>query len=149
MRQMWEVRGWWKMIHTLPMAIILGVSVLAAVIAGLTAVSFCRSIARATVAEKLVPEVAIAAMPEVVPEVFPRNLTGQVVWVDNGSRRMTVEQSGGITSEKVTFAVAEPAAPMLAELQPGDLVRLGYVEAHGQFIARAITMIPAEHETGR
>lgn len=149
MRHVWEIRGWWKKINTLPMAIILGASVLAAVIASLTAVSFCRSSARATVAEKRVPEVATAAVPEVVPEVFPRNLTGQVVWIDNGSRLMTVEQSEGWTSEKITFAVAEPAAPMLAELQPGDLVRLGYVEAHGQFIAKAITMIPAEDETGR
>lgn len=135
------------MINTPPMAIVLGASVLAAVIASLTAVSFCRSPARATVAEKLVPEVAIAAMPEVVPEVFPGNLTGQVVWVDNGSRRMTVEQSGGFTSKKATFAVAEPAVPMLTELQPGDRVLVGYVEAHGQLIARAIEKIPAEPES--
>jgi hypothetical protein len=54
---------------------------------------------------------------------------------------MTVKHSGWVTSKEVTSAVAEPVVPALAEVQPGDLVRVGYVEVHGQFIARAITEI--------
>ena len=96
-------------------------------------------------------QVFAATTTEPTPEAFPKNLTGEVVSVDKGSRQMKVKQPRwlGSASKEVTFAVAEPAAPMLAELQPGDRVLVGYVEAHGQLIARAINKIPAERETAR
>ena len=131
------------------METVVGVSVLAVVITGLTALSFCQSFAQDTLGEKPVPIPVIVAATEAASEAFPKNLTGEVVSVDKGSRRMTVKPLGWLTSEEVTFAVAEPVVPMLANLQPGDRVRVGYVEAHGQLIARAITKVPAECETGR
>jgi hypothetical protein len=118
--------------------------VMVVLIAALTALSFGLGFVWPTPAEKADSGQVLAAATELMPEAFPKNLTGQVVSVDKGARQMTVKHSGWITSEKVTFAVAEPAAPMLAELQPGDLVRVGYVEAHGQLIARAITKIPED-----
>ncbi|HET7853743.1 MAG TPA: hypothetical protein VFM04_04725 [Candidatus Methylomirabilis sp.] len=100
-----------------------------------------------TPAEKAdLAQVFAAVATEPTPEAFPKNLTGEVVSVEKGRRTMTVKESGLFTSKEVTFAVAEPVVPMLAELQPGDLVRVGYVEAHGQLIARAITKILAEPE---
>jgi len=91
-------------------------------------------------------QVFAATTTKPTPEAFPKNLTGEVVSVEKGRRQMTVQPSGWFTSGEVTFAVAEPVVPMLANLQPGDLVRVGYVEAHGQLIARAITKIPPEPE---
>jgi hypothetical protein len=118
--------------------------VMVLLIAALTALSFGLGFVWPTPAEKADSGQVLAAATELMPEAFPKNLTGEVVSVDKGARQMTVKQSGWITSEEVTFAVAEPAAPMLAELQPGDLVRVGYVEAHGRLIARAITKIPED-----
>jgi hypothetical protein len=119
-------------------------------VAAVMAVAFGPSFAQVNLGEKAVPgQVVVAAEPEATPEEFPKNLTGEVVSVEKGRRQMTVKESGLFTSKEVTFAVAEPVVPMLAELQPGDRVKVGYVEAHGQFIARAITKIPPEPETGR
>jgi len=116
-------------------------------VATLMALSFGLGLVWPTPAEKADPGQVFAAAA--APEAFPENLTGEVVSVDKGSRRMTVKQLGWLTSEEVTFAVAEPVVPMLANLQPGDWVRVGYVEVHGQLIARAITKVPAERETGK
>jgi len=119
-------------------------------IAPLMALSFSLALVWPTPAERADPgQVFAAAKTEPTPEAFPKNLTSEVVSVDKGSRRMTVKQLGWLTSEEVTFAVAEPVVPMLANLQPGDWVRVGYVEVHGQLIARAITKVPAERETGK
>ncbi|MGH7352454.1 MAG: hypothetical protein ACREJJ_08790, partial [Candidatus Methylomirabilales bacterium] len=92
---------------------------------------------------------AAAVATEPTPEAFPKNLTGEVVSIDKGSRQMKVKRPWwlGVASQEVIFAVAEPAVPMLTELQPGDRVLVGYVEAHGQLIARAIEKIPAEPES--
>jgi hypothetical protein len=123
--------------------------VMVVLIAALTALSFGLGFVWPTPAEKADSGQVLAAATELMPEAFPKNLTGQVVSVDKGARQMTVKQSGWVTSKEITFAMAEPLVPMLAEVQPGDLVRVGYVEVQGQFIARAINKIPAEHETGR
>lgn len=99
-------------------------------------------------AEKAVQrQVGVAAKREAPPEGFPEKLTGEVVSADYGARRMTVKQSGSFTSEEITFAVVEPVAPMLGELQPGDRVTVGYVREHGHLIAMAIRKVPAEHGT--
>jgi hypothetical protein len=118
-------------------------------IATVMALSFGRGLVLPAPAEKADPGQVFAAATEPIPEAFSKNLTGEVISVDKGARQMTVKQSGWVTSKEITFAVAEPLVPMLAEVQPGDLVRVGYVEVQGQFIARAINKIPAEHETGR
>jgi len=124
--------------------------VIVLLLAALMALAFGLGPVWPTPAEKAdLAQVFAAVTEEPTPEAFPKNLTGEVVSVEKGRRTMTVKESGLFTSKEVTFAVAEPVVPMLAELQPGDRVRVGYVEADGQFIARAITKIPAEPETGR
>jgi len=125
--------------------------VIVLLIAALMVLSFGLGLVWPTPAEKADRGQVVVVVAEPTPGAFPKNLTGEVVSVDKGSRQMKVKQPRwlGSASKEVTFAVAEPAAPMLAELQPGDRVLVGYVEAHGQLIARAINKIPAERETGR
>lgn len=115
-------------------------------VAAVMAVAFKASFAQVNLAEKAIRGQVVV---EAEPQAFPGNLTGEVVSVDTGVRRMTVKQSGSFTSEEITFAVAEPVAPVLAELQPGDRVTVGYVRAHGHLIARAISKVPAEPGTGK
>jgi len=119
-------------------------------VAAVTAVAFGPWFFQATLGEKAVPvPLVVAAVPEATPEVFPENLTGEVISVDEGARQITVKRTKWFASKQVTFAVAEPAAPVLAELQPGDWVQVGYVKARGHLIARAITKISADRETGQ
>lgn len=66
--------------------------------------------------------------------------------MDEGARQMTLMYSGWLTSKEVTFAVAEPAVPMLAEIQPGDQVEVGYSEVEDRLVAMTINKIPAEQK---
>lgn len=92
-------------------------------------------------------QIMVAAKGEAGPEAGLESFTGKALSVDKGARRMTLKQSGWFTSREVTFAVAEPAVPMLAEIQPGDRVTVDYAEAHDQLIVKTITEVPAERET--
>lgn len=116
-------------------------------VASVTVVGHGANLTQAYLGKKAVQGV-VAARPEASPEAFPENLTGEVVSVDTGSRQLTVKPSGGATPGEVTFAVAEPAVPVLAGLRPGDRISVGYVRAHGHLIARAINKVPAEHISG-
>jgi hypothetical protein len=118
--------------------------------AALMALSFGPSFALATLGENPVPgKVVMAATPQAGPQASLRNITGEVVSVDKGARKMSLKELGWFTSEEVTFTVAEPAVPTLAELHPGDRVTVWYIEAHGQLIAKTITKISAERASGR
>ena len=88
----------------------------------------------------------VAAKPEVTPEANPESLTGEVVAVDQEAKRLTVKESGWFTSKETTFTVAEEATPILAELQPGDEVKVGYFKHDEELIASSLSRSPAEQE---
>lgn len=90
--------------------------------------------------------IVVAAKPG-VESVAPESLTGKVISVEKGARRMTVRYDGWFTTKEITFAVAEPAVPMLDGIREGDRVIVGYSEARDQLIARTITKLPAEGDT--
>lgn len=86
----------------------------------------------------------VAAKPEVRSHASLKNVTGEVVSIDKAQKTMTIKESGFLRSEEVTFAVAEPVVSELDSLRPDDQVTVGYVEAHGQLIAKRITKVAAQ-----
>lgn len=114
------------------------------IVAALTALSFRSTFAEAmSSAKSATGQIVVAAGPEVSIQ-FLESLTGEVVSVNQEAKQLTVKQSGWFTSKEMTFTVAEQATPMLAELQPGDEVKVGYFELDGQLIASVISRAPAE-----
>lgn len=91
--------------------------------------------------------IVVAAKPGVESDVAPESLRGEVISVEKGARRMTLRYDGWFTTKEITFAVAEPAVPMLDEIREGDRVIVGYTEARDQLIAKTITKLPAEGDT--
>ena len=66
-----------------------------------------------------------------------RHLAAEIVSVDQGSKTVTVKH--GWNSKETTFAVEGDAAARLADLKPGDHVRIGYIDNQGQMTAKTIT----------
>jgi hypothetical protein len=115
-------------------------------IAGLTLVALGPSNAQAK-PDPGRESIVVAAKPGVKSDVAPESLTGEVISVEKGARRMTVRYDGWFTTEEITFAVAEPAVPMLDGIREGDRVAVGYSEARDQLIAKIITKLPPERDT--
>lgn len=116
-------------------------------IAVLTALTVHAGMAEATPDAQPVPApIVVAAESQAASEAATKSLTGEVIAVDEGARQMILKYSGWFTSREVTFAVAEPAAAILAEIQPGDQVEVGYTEVEDQFVAMTINKLPAAGE---
>jgi Cu/Ag efflux protein CusF len=65
---------------------------------------------------------------------------GEVLTVDPGAKVLTVKTRGW-RGRELTFAVEEAAAATLADLHPGDRVRVRYAESDGKLDATAITRL--------
>jgi len=114
-------------------------------IIALTALAVHSGITEATPDAKAVTEhIVVAAESQAGSDAASKSLTGEVISVDEGARQMTLKYSGWLTSKEVTFAVAEPAVAMLAEIQPGDQVEVGYSEVEDRLVAMTINKLPAE-----
>ena len=68
-----------------------------------------------------------------------RHLAAEIVSVDQGSKTVTVKH--GWNAKETTFAVEGDAAARLANLKPGDHVRIGYIDNQGQMTAKTITSL--------
>ena len=66
-----------------------------------------------------------------------RHLAAEIVSVDQGSKTVTVKR--GRNAKETTFTVEGDAAARLADLKPGDHVRIGYIDNQGQMTAKTIT----------
>ncbi len=66
-----------------------------------------------------------------------RHLTGEIVSVDQSAKTITVKH--GRKAKELTLAVEDAAAGTLADLKPGEHVRIGYVDDHGRMTAKSIT----------
>lgn len=73
-----------------------------------------------------------------------RHMTAEVKSVDAAAKRLTVKRS---TGREVTLTVAPEAAAALADLKPGERVRITYLRSGGQLTAQAIS--PVAHAATR
>jgi len=68
----------------------------------------------------------------------PHRLAGEVVAVDQAAKTVTSKFMVRSEPREATFSAEEQAAPTLADLKPGDHVRVGYHKEQGQLIAHSI-----------
>lgn len=129
-------------------------------LAALTILSFASSsFAQATPDEKSAPaEFAKLAKAETPKAAKPKSLIGEVVSVDQQGKTVTIKTAGRRMRrmppprkpKELTFAMEEKAAPMLADLKPGDRVRVTYVKTEGKLTANAIVKtLPEARERTR
>jgi Cu/Ag efflux protein CusF len=78
------------------------------------------------------------AMAETPMAAKPHRLFGEVVAVDQAAKTVTIKFMVQSKPREATFSVEEQAAPTLADLKPGDHVRVGYNKEQGQLIAHSI-----------
>ncbi len=67
-----------------------------------------------------------------------RHMTAEVKAVDAAAKRLTVKRS---TGREITLTVAPEAAATLADLKPGERVRITYQRSGGQLTAQAISPV--------
>jgi len=83
-------------------------------------------------------------MPSVVAaQNSPRQTTGKVLTVNRDAQALTVKSitPDGREIDSV-FSVQEAAARDLADLRPGEMVRITYVQVNGQLRAQRIVKAP-------
>ena len=66
------------------------------------------------------------------------HLVGEVVAVDQTAKTVTIKHMVRGKPKQATFTVEEQAASTMADLKPGDRVRVSYHKMEGQLIANAI-----------
>jgi hypothetical protein len=74
--------------------------------------------------------------------VTTRHMTAEVISVDQAASTLTVRRTTSHATKESTFAVEPGAVSALAELKPGERVKVSYVESGGKLMAKAITAIP-------
>jgi Cu/Ag efflux protein CusF len=83
-------------------------------------------------------KMAAPAKAETPMATKPHRLVGEVVAVDQAAKTVTIRFMVRRQPKEATFTATEQAAPKLADLKPGDRVRLGYHKEQGQLIAQSI-----------
>jgi hypothetical protein len=71
-----------------------------------------------------------------------RHMTAEVVSVDQAASTLTVKRVTGHTTKEATFTLEPEAASTLAQLKPGERVKVSYVESGGKLMAKAVTATP-------
>ena len=74
-------------------------------------------------------------------------LVGEVVAVDQAAKTVTIKFMVRKQAKEATFTAAEQAVPTLANLKPGDRVRVGYSKKQGQLTAHSI--VETYHQASR
>src|SRR5438876_11982222 len=68
-----------------------------------------------------------------------RQLVGSIVSVDAQAKTVVVQRTAKGKSQEYTFAADKDAAAALAQLKPGERVRVSYLEENGRMTAEKIT----------
>ncbi len=68
-----------------------------------------------------------------------RQLVGSIVSVDAQAKTVVVQRTAKGKSQEYTFAADKDAAAALAQLKPGERVRVSYIEENGRMTAEKIT----------
>jgi len=80
------------------------------------------------------------ANPEASKAAKPRTFYGQVVSVNQEAKTLTVKKTGWLRKPKeLTFSIEEKAAPTLADLKPGDRVKVTYIKEDGKLLAQTLS----------
>lgn len=80
------------------------------------------------------------ANPEASKAAKPRTFYGEVVSVNQETKTLTVKKTGWLRkSKELTFSVEEKAAPTLADLKPGDRVKVTYIKEDGKLLAQMLS----------
>ena len=114
-----------------------------------TTVSFAgSSLAQAkTAGQPTHGKMAALAKAETPMAAKPHRLAGEVVAVDQAAKTVTVKFMVRKHPKEATFTADEQAAPRLADLKPGDRVRVGYHKEQGQLIAHSL--VGTSHKASR
>src|SRR5437899_12682445 len=97
----------------------------------------------ATVLLAMVGPSVAQAKPGTMPEAAAtltkparvRQLVGSIVSVDTQSKTVVVQRTAKGKSQEYTFAADKDAAAALAQLKPGERVRVSYIEENGRMTA--------------
>jgi Cu/Ag efflux protein CusF len=91
------------------------------------------------------PPAAPAAAPAVTPavtqdaaKVAGKSLAGELVSVDQAAKTVTVKHMVDSKPMQLTMSVEDTAIATLAQLKPGDQVKVTYVEMGGKRIVKSI-----------
>jgi Cu/Ag efflux protein CusF len=108
--------------------------------AAVTMASFAGpSFAQATIAGQPTQGNMAAPAKVVMPMAAkPHSLVGEVVAVDQTAKTVTIRFMVRGQPREATFTTKQQAAPRLANLKPGDRVRVGYHKEQGQLIAHSL-----------
>jgi hypothetical protein len=109
-------------------------------IAALTMLSIAGpSFAQARMAEQPTRgKTAELAKAETSQTARPHHLIGEVVAVDQAAKTATIKFTVRRNPKEATFTVEDQAAPTLADLKPGERVRVDYHKEQGRLIAHSI-----------
>jgi hypothetical protein len=92
-------------------------------------------VALAAAAGQNTAETAKPATTSVAPL---RHMTAEVVSANQEAKTLTVKRMVRHTAKESTFTVEPEAVSALADLKPGERVKVGYVVSGGKLVAKAI-----------
>jgi hypothetical protein len=85
------------------------------------------------------PEAKPKAAEGMIKPAPMHRLTGSIVSVDAQTKTVIVKRTAAGKSKDYSFAADKDVAAALAQLKPGEHVRVGYIKANGQMTAETIT----------
>jgi hypothetical protein len=86
-------------------------------------------------------KMAELAKAETPTAAKPHRLVGEVVAVDQAAKTVTIKYMVRGQPREAPFTTKEQATPGLANLKPGDRVRVGYYKEQGKLIAHSLVEI--------
>jgi hypothetical protein len=88
------------------------------------------------------PAAAEPAKPAVAPPAKPKQVGGEVVSVNADQKTLIVKVTVAGKPAELTFGTDKATGVALADLKPGDHIRVAYTDADGKRTATAITRAP-------
>ena len=84
------------------------------------------------------PATPPAAAPQEAPKATAKTFTGELVAADQAAKTVTVKHMVDKKPMQLTFSVEDGALSTLAQLKPGDHVKVTYVEMGDKRIIKSI-----------
>jgi hypothetical protein len=88
------------------------------------------------------PAATEPAKPAIAPVAKPKQIGGEVVSINADLKTLIVKATVAGKPAELTFAADKATGTALADLKPGDHVRVAYTDADGKRSATAITRAP-------
>src|SRR5262245_37781420 len=84
------------------------------------------------------PAAAPATTPDAAAKATDKNLAGELVSVDQAAKTVTLKHMVDSKPMQLTMAVEDGAMASLAQLKPGDQVKVSYVEMGEKKVVKSI-----------